>query len=88
MTYEVHYKNKIYYYKADDAIDAFNIFSNRKVFGKNFAKESKLLAIDRETRGYRWALYAVEFNTNTSPQRVKVKLVSDEIERRIVRESS
>lgn len=87
MTYEVFYKGKVYCYNADDAIDAFNLFRSRKVYGRTFAKEGKLIAVDKETRGYRWALFVVEFN-NTGSQRVKVKLVSEDNERRIVRESS
>lgn len=71
--YEVEYKGKTYRYQADDAMDAFDRFFNRKVFGRPIAKSSTLLALDKQTRGYQWALYAVMY-TNAPIERVKVRL--------------
>lgn len=73
--YEIEYKDKTYRYRADDAMDAFNLFAKRQVYGKNLANESVLLAVDRETRGYRWALFAIKLK-NAHTHRVKVRLAS------------
>mgnify|MGYP003304164365 CR=1 FL=1 len=76
MKYDVEYQNKVYRYNADDAMDAFELFAGRKVFGRDFAEKTHLIAVDKKTRGYRWALYAVE-HRRSGTQRVKVKLAVD-----------
>lgn len=71
MLYEVQYKDKTYRYQADDAMDAFDIFSERKAFGRAFIQNGRLIAVDKETKGYLWALYAVP---GDRPTCVKIKL--------------
>lgn len=74
--YDVEYKGNNHTIIADDAMEAFEIFTHFKPFGNQLIHEYNLLGMDRETSGRKWALYAASIGGKW--KRVKVKLISME----------
>jgi hypothetical protein len=75
--YTINYKGKKYFYNAETAVDAFEKFSKRKVFGQDLIWNSSLLMYDAETRGEQWAQYRVN-QGETNGSLVMVEIVKTE----------
>lgn len=70
--YDVQYKTATYRFRADDAMDAFEQFTHLRPFGKKMVSEYNLLHLDKDTGGYKWALYAAMCYGQWT--RIKVKI--------------
>lgn len=56
--YEIGYKEKKYISKGENALEAFEKFAGRKVFGgNNLIENYSIKQYDADTRGVEWAQY-------------------------------
>lgn len=55
--YKVEYKGKTYISCGESAVDAFQRFAHRKVYGRDLIPSYELDMYDADTRGAVWAQY-------------------------------
>jgi hypothetical protein len=60
--YTVEYKGKRYISRGESAVDAFQRFARRQVFGSDLIPSYELAMYDADTRGDVWAQYRCGYN--------------------------
>lgn len=75
MKYQITYKGKSRTIQADDANDAMQKFSARKVFGQRLFLKWSTNSIDADTRGQEWGVFNGYDNDNHA-HRVEIETIN------------